>query len=206
MGPQADVYPLGAILYCLLTGRPPFLSASALDTLVQIMESQPLSPKALNPQIAADIDTICLKCLEKRQSHRYGSTTELEQELRNWLEGFPIRARRADLLTRSGKWVIRNRAASSFLGLLAIVFLLFSQTAIADLEVYVEASENVIVVVLVSTMAVSAYLFVLRGPEIRFFQEFVASLYACTVFVIAAIGLMTFVVRFALAIFPQFAR
>jgi serine/threonine protein kinase/WD40 repeat protein/tetratricopeptide (TPR) repeat protein len=108
VGPQADVYALGAVLYCLLTGRPPFQSASAVETIKQLLETPPVSPRVLNPAIDRDLETICLKCLEKKATHRYQSAQEFADELDRYLAGEPIRARRIGVLGKSWRWVRRR--------------------------------------------------------------------------------------------------
>jgi hypothetical protein len=104
IGPAVDIYALGAMLYEMLTGRPPFVAESMLETLEQVKHMDAVPPRRLQPKLPRDLEAICLKCLEKEPSHRYGSAAALAEDLQRFLEGDPIHARSASLLDQ----VVRN--------------------------------------------------------------------------------------------------
>ncbi len=105
---ETDVYGLGAVLYQLLTGQPPFAGGTTYETIKLLLDSEPRQPRMLNPKIDRDLSTICLKCLEKDPKRRYSSALALAEDLEHWLKHEPIRAHRTGVLTRSRKWVRRN--------------------------------------------------------------------------------------------------
>jgi TolB-like protein/Tfp pilus assembly protein PilF/predicted Ser/Thr protein kinase len=103
-----DVYGLGAVLYQLLTGQPPFAGGTTYETIKLLEDTEPRQPRLLNPKIDRDLSTICLKCLEKDPKRRYPSGLALAEDLERWLKHRPIQARRIGSLTRGKKWVRRN--------------------------------------------------------------------------------------------------
>jgi Tol biopolymer transport system component len=133
-----DVYALGAILYELLTGRPPFQAATPLDTVLQLLSEEPVPPRRLQTQIPADLETICLKCLQKEPSKRYATAADLADDLRRFLAGEPIAARPVGRLERVAKWARRRPAlagpvAVSVVAMLALgSFIAYFTATLAD--------------------------------------------------------------------------
>jgi TolB-like protein/Tfp pilus assembly protein PilF len=109
-----DVYGLGAVLYQLLTGHPPFAGGTTYETIKLLEDTEPRPPRLLNPKVDRDLSTICLKCLEKDPKRRYSSALALAEDLERWLKHEPIRARHTGMFARGKKWVRRN-PTSAFL-------------------------------------------------------------------------------------------
>jgi serine/threonine protein kinase/tetratricopeptide (TPR) repeat protein len=107
-----DVYGLGAVLYQLLTGQPPFAGGTTYETIKLLLDTEPRQPRLLNPKIDRDLSTICLKCLDKDPQRRYSSALALAEDLERWLKHEPIQARRTGIFTRGQKWMRRNPATA----------------------------------------------------------------------------------------------
>ena len=123
LGPAADTYALGAILYHMLTGRPPFQAETQLDTIMQVIGEEPIAPRRLNSTLPVDLETITLKCLQKDIGRRYESAEALAEDLRRFLAREPIQARPVSLVERSWKWARRRPAIAGLIGVSMVALL-----------------------------------------------------------------------------------
>jgi hypothetical protein len=143
--PAADVYSLGAILYECLTGRPPFLAATAVETMQRVLTDEPLAPRSLDPSLPRDLETVCLKCLHKDPARRYSSAGELADDLRRWQSDEPIAARPIGVVERAVKWSRRHPTAAAVMSgssLAAVLLLALGLFATAQWRQAVLAREQ----------------------------------------------------------------
>ena len=133
VGPAVDIYALGAVLYEMLTGRPPFDGHSAAETVQKVIDEDPAPPSCLNPKIPRDLETICLKCLQKNPSRRYASAQDLADDLHRFLDGKPVLARPVGAVERTMKWARRRPTLATL-----VVTLLFSVTAAAGTGIWLQ--------------------------------------------------------------------
>ncbi len=130
IGPLSDQYALGAILYELLTGRPPFLGATLLETIQQVRTQEPVRPTLLQATTPHDLEVICLKCLQKEQSKRYANAKEMADDLRRFLNGEPIRARPVSLMERSWRWCRRNRRLAALYAAVSVLLFMLAMSGV----------------------------------------------------------------------------
>ncbi|MFO0811427.1 MAG: WD40 repeat domain-containing serine/threonine-protein kinase [Gemmataceae bacterium] len=129
IGPATDVYALGAILYELLVGQPPFRASTRLATLALVRSDEPLPPRRLQPRVPRDLETICLKCLAKAPERRYASAADLGDDLRRFRAGEPIRARPVGTIGRCWRWGRRNPGWATAIGTAAVLLLVIAAGA-----------------------------------------------------------------------------
>lgn len=129
VGPRADVFSMGGMLYCLLTGRPPFQSPTLLDLLKQVQHQEPVSPRRLTSNLPVDLETICLKCLAKEPARRYQSAQEFAEDLDRFLKGIPVLARPVGQMERAWRWCKRYPVVAGLIA--AVIFSLISGATVS---------------------------------------------------------------------------
>lgn len=161
---ETDVYGLGAVLYEALTGTPPFLAGTPLETIRRVLDEDPVSPRDWNPGIDADLETICLKCLQKDPAARYDSALELAADLERWLQRLPIRARPLGMVGSAMRWCRRHPGLAAMTSLLLLTLVLVAVGAsIAALRI--RRAEQAVVVQLRESLL--DQLRVLRSSPVR---------------------------------------
>ena len=141
IGPASDVYSLGAMLYELLTGRPPFRGSTPMATVHQVLEAEPAAPRRLKADIPPDLETICLKCLEKSPSARYPTARALAEELDRFLKGEPIQARPASAVRKTVSWARRHPGVLAALAALVMVSLAFGIFYLVEENAFLRAKQ-----------------------------------------------------------------
>ncbi|MBE0544230.1 MAG: protein kinase [Verrucomicrobia bacterium] len=132
-GPTSDIYGLGAILYYLITGRPPFMAENVSAAVRQVLENEPVSPRVLNPGVPRDLETLCLKCLQKEAKQRYASAAEVADELERFLRGEPILARPVSTITHLWRWC-RRKPALATLAMVVTALAVISTMTVARMK------------------------------------------------------------------------
>ncbi len=163
LGPACDIYGLGALLYEAITGRPPFRAESPMDTLMQVMEIEPVPPRLLNPNVDADLETVCLKCLEKDPHRRYASAEALAEDLQRYLNGESITARSFNVFDRLARTLDRSQHDVAFSTwstmVLIIAAIVLAGHVLVFLLILAEQSRQLILAAKLAQFAAIGYLF-----------------------------------------------
>jgi eukaryotic-like serine/threonine-protein kinase len=140
LGPATDQYSLGAMLYEFLTGRPPFMAAKAVDTILQVIKNEPIPPRQLQPKLPIDLETICLKALQKDPSQRYANCAAMADDLQLFLRGEPISARPVGRTERAWRWCRRNPLVATLSAV--ALFGLFAVAVVSSISAWMVSSKN----------------------------------------------------------------
>ena len=136
LGAACDIYSLGAVLYELITGRPPFRAETPLDTVMQVIDHQPVPPRLLNPNVEHDLETICLKCLEKEPAMRYESAERLGEDLQHYLDGESINARSFNVIDRMKRTLERDQHMADYSAWSSMVLVMAAAVGVEHIAVF----------------------------------------------------------------------
>ena len=180
VGVFADIYGLGGLLYFCLTGQAPFISENILDALVQVLESEPIPPRALKPQIPRSLELICMRCLEKKPEDRYANAEEVAEDLERFLNGLPTHAKPPTFIDRLRRIGRRSPVLSSHLGALGLAFIIgqlqFAMSASrGDLNYHFQISAITLAWIAISIMCG----FFGRSKRFEAFETMVATFWLC---------------------------
>ncbi len=144
VGPSADIYGLGGLLYYCLTGQAPFVAANVLDALVKVLESDPIPPRTLNVQIPRSLEQVCMRCLEKKAEDRYETALEVAEDLERFASGLPTHAKAPTVIERLRRFGRRSPVLATHIGAIGLVLLLgqvqFALSAIRDLNNHLQVT------------------------------------------------------------------
>ncbi len=156
IGPSADIYGLGGLLYFCLTGQAPFVAENVLDALVQVLESEPVPPKTLNKRIPRSLELICMRCLEKKPEDRYANAKEVAEDLERFLHGLPTHAKAPTVIDRVRRFGRRSPVIASHLGALGLALVVgqlkFAMSTDKDLAYHIPVSSVTLAWIAVSVL------------------------------------------------------
>ena len=156
IGPSADIYGLGGLLYFCLTGQAPFVAENVLDALVQVLESEPVPPRTINKQIPRSLELICMRCLQKNPEDRYANANEVAEDLERFLHGLPTHAKAPTVIDRLRRFGRRSPVIASHLGALGLALIIgqlkFAMSAGQKLDYHIQVSSVTLAWIVVSVL------------------------------------------------------